>query len=62
MDVEEAEVPSYEDIVGAHDDEDEAYDNQADQFEAAYNFRFEVCCCCPTVPTKLQCGCQHLRD
>lgn len=61
MDAEEAEVPSYEDIVGAHDDEDEAYDNQADQFEAAYNFRFEVCCHCTTVPilTKLQCGCQH---
>ena len=42
VDAEEAEVPSYEDIVGVHDDEDEAYDNQADQFEAAYNFRFEV--------------------
>ena len=35
-------VPAYEEIVGAHDDEDEAYDEQADQFEAAYNFRFEV--------------------
>lgn len=34
-------VPAYEEIVGAHDDEDEAYDEQADQFEAAYNFRFE---------------------
>lgn len=42
VDAEEAEVPSYEDIVAAHDDEDEAYDNQADMFEAAYNFRFEV--------------------
>ena len=42
VDAEEAEVPSYEEIVGAHDDEDEAYDDQADQFEAAYNFRFEV--------------------
>lgn len=42
VDAEEAEVPSYEDIVGVHDDEDEAYDEQADQFEAAYNFRFEV--------------------
>lgn len=62
MDAEEAEVPSYEDIVGAHDDEDEAYDNQADQFEAAYNFRFEVCCRCSAtvpVPTKCGFGCQH---
>lgn len=42
VDAEEAAVPSYEDVVGAHDDEDEAYDDQADQFEAAYNFRFEV--------------------
>ncbi len=42
VDAEEAGVPSYEDIVGVHDDEDEAYDDQADHFEAAYNFRFEV--------------------
>lgn len=52
MDAEEAQVPSYEDIVGVHDDEDEAYDNQADQFEAAYNFRFEVS---PAV----RCACRH---
>ena len=48
VDAEEAEVPSYEEIVGAHDDEDEAYDDQADQFEAAYNFRFEVSFGVPT--------------
>lgn len=42
VDADEVAVPTYEDIVGAHDDEDEAYDEQADQFEAAYNFRFEV--------------------
>ena len=42
MEAEEADVPTYQDIVGAHDAEDEAYDEQADQFEAAYNFRFEV--------------------
>ena len=65
VDAEEAEVPSYEDIVGAHDDEDEAYDNQADQFEAAYNFRFEVSSavwlclfCCLTLTTS-EIGCQH---
>ena len=42
MEQEAVDVPSYEDIVGVHDDEDDAYDEQADQFEAAYNFRFEV--------------------
>lgn len=46
VDAEEAGVPSYQDIVGVHDDEDEAYDEQADQFEAAYNFRFEVSSLC----------------
>ena len=42
VDADEAGVPSYKDIVGVHDEEDEVYDDQADQFEAAYNFRFEV--------------------
>ena len=42
MDADEAGLPSYEEIVGVHDDEDEAYGEQADHFEAAYNFRFEV--------------------
>ncbi|KAA6422645.1 MAG: hypothetical protein FRX49_07505 [Trebouxia sp. A1-2] len=41
VDADEAGLPSYEEIVGVHDDEDEAYDEQADHFEAAYNFRFE---------------------
>ncbi len=42
VDADEAGLPSYEEIVGVHDDEDEAYGEQADHFEAAYNFRFEV--------------------
>lgn len=42
VDADEAGVPSYEDVVGVHDEEDEVYDDHADQFEAAYNFRFEV--------------------
>ncbi|KAL0049758.1 hypothetical protein WJX82_009349 [Trebouxia sp. C0006] len=41
VDADEAGLPSYEEIVGVHDDEDEAYGEQADHFEAAYNFRFE---------------------
>lgn len=28
--------------MGEHDDEDEEYDEKAEQFETAYNFRFEV--------------------
>ena len=44
VDADNEGVPAYEIIVGAHDEEDEAYDEQADQFEAAYNFRFEVSC------------------
>ncbi|DBA96751.1 TPA: hypothetical protein ACH3X1_015590 [Trebouxia sp. C0004] len=41
VDADEAGLPSYQEIVGVHDDEDEAYGEQADHFEAAYNFRFE---------------------
>ncbi|KAL6754712.1 hypothetical protein V8C86DRAFT_312002 [Haematococcus lacustris] len=41
VDVEEGgAVPAYEEVVG-DDDEDEEYLQQADRFEAAYNFRFE---------------------
>ena len=43
VDEDEEGLPSYQDIVGAHDDEDEEFDEKADQFESAYNFRFEVC-------------------
>lgn len=43
VDQDEEGIPSYQDIVGAHDDEDEEFDEKADQFESAYNFRFEVC-------------------